>query len=220
MATVLAVVLAAAVASAAVRVVAVRIVGPSAAAGVPVVSLDDLPKVIKKNARRIWRGASGVLAPAPVSATAAPAKALPPADRPVEVADAGIAGEPQVQAHAVEVSVEQLPVAPALAPAPASAPAHRVASPPAPASPPSSWTVAATAMREGDYAGCRSRFSLTSRLPPTYSDPRCSGSRARAGLIAQGKASQARPELESLLHGRRDAAGSGKRAAEALDALP
>ena len=87
-----------------------------------------------------------------------------------------------------------------------------------PAPPPSPWTVAATAMREGDYAGAEAAFAdlASSSDAPTRDAARL----ARAQVwIAQGKASQARPELASLSTGGATPLVR-KRAAEALDALP
>jgi hypothetical protein len=84
--------------------------------------------------------------------------------------------------------------------------------------PASTWTAAASALRIGDYARAERAFDDLARAPdaPTRDAARL----ARAQVwIAQGRESEARPELEEL-----ERAGATalvrQRAADALDALP
>jgi hypothetical protein len=238
-ATILAVVLAAAVASAAVRVVAVRFVMPIKAE-TPVVSLDDLPKVITKKAKRVMRPYAVPTAKASPAELSGDLADDPTAAAPVESREAGAPSGPA----ALEVSVEQLPVAAPVAPAPAPAPAptaaspasaparvatpalastpesgHHVASTPTAAAPPrSSWTLAATAMRAGDYAAAEAAFSDLASSPDASTRDAARLARAQV-WIAQGHASKARGTLEDL-----STSGATplvrKRAADALDTLP
>jgi hypothetical protein len=122
------------------------------------------------------------------------------------------------------VAVEDLPVArPALPPqAPPAQP--RAASPERPsASPPSGkpgtgWIDAAAALRAGDYVRAEQMFGEIARSADARTRDEARLARAQVWL-AQGRRSDAEPELEEL-------AGSGatplvrQRAAQAIDALP
>lgn len=180
----LVVVLAAAAASAAVRVAVTRWTRP---AHETAVSMDSLPGVPAAKARR--HGVAARLHP----------------DAPA--GDAGVASGPTVTETAPELAVEDLPPSPAVAPSSTHrvvVPSFPLAAPSAAAEPskktepsPSPWTVAAAAMRDGDYQGAEAAFDTLARS--TDPSTRDAARLARAQVwIADGRAAEARPELEDL----------------------
>ena len=200
-ATILAVVLAAAVASAAVRVVAVRFVLPPKAE-TPVASLDDLPRAIAKKAKH---------APRPHRV---PAAHDPAGDPSVDLLD-----DAPVEPVAAEVSVEQLPVAapvearfsaPAPAPAPAPATPRPVASTPKVGGAVSSWTLAATALRQGDYAAAEAAFTDLGFVLRRF-DSRRGTPRARPGLDRAGPRIEGEVRARGSVDDRVDAPGAQAR---------
>jgi hypothetical protein len=213
----LVIVLAAAAASAAVRVVVVRLVSPQVPSPAVVVDPPTTPTQAKRPHGAAHHGKSPPMA-------AEIGDGLPEvADDVPAVADAGATAEPAV----AEVSVNDLPPAPVQPPVPArrvsaagppaatlSAPAVQAAEAGAP---PSWWTLAASAMRAGDYVGAEAAFNELARSPEASTRDAARLARAQV-WIAQGRVSQARPELQSLTV---DGATPlvRKRAADALDAL-
>ncbi len=200
----LVIVLAAAAASAAVRVVVAHLVTPPAA---PTASAGDPPPPALPSGKR-WRPAG--------HRTTAPEAGVD--NELPELAEAGVPAEPPAVA---EISVDDLPVA---SPAPPVSAPHRAA-PSAPAAaapeagaPPSPWTVAAAAMRAGDYVLAEAAFNELARSPEASTRDAARLARAQV-WIAEGRDQEARPELRQL-------AADGatplvrKRAEDALDALP
>jgi hypothetical protein len=126
------------------------------------------------------------------------------------------------------VAVEDLPLAPVSAPpvAPQAPPAQsRTAVPEAPsavpapaAKPGSAWIDAAAALRAGDYARAEEMFGELANAPDARTRDEARLARAQVWL-AQGRRSEAQPELEALA-----VSGSTplvrQRAAQAISALP
>lgn len=123
------------------------------------------------------------------------------------------------------VAVEDLPVArlplpPQALPAPpkVALPEVRPSASPLSGKPVSGWIDAAAALRAGDYARAEQMFGEIARSADTRTRDEARLARAQVWL-AQGRRSEAEPELEDL-------AGSGatplvrQRAAQAIDALP